>query len=46
MPTVRVSSETMALMESWRDRVLKQKGIPFLSWDQFLAWYANSKVVP
>ena len=46
MPTVKVSEETRKLMESWRSRVEKHLGLTGLSFDQLIAMYANSKVMP
>jgi hypothetical protein len=42
---VRVREEHKKVLEQWKARVEKFYGIP-LTWDQLLALYANSKVMP
>jgi hypothetical protein len=43
--TIRVSKETMVAMQAWRARV-ESKFKARYTWNQLLALYANSKVLP
>lgn len=43
--TIRVSKETLEAMQAWRARV-ESKFKKRYSWNQLLALYADSKVLP